>query len=1190
MRGRFPRAAGPGQQRSWRSYVTLLLLAAAPFTVVEVAIGSYQAVVAGRLTADPTREHLAWFAGLTVLSLVLGWVSTLLWRRLTALGQVRLRGQLLDAALHQPLPTLENQAVGELLERVDSDPVSLFSTLRWLGSGVLSSVLGAVAAWVTAGITWWPAWIVFPLAGFVAWLLSRGRTDRIRKASEEVEAAWAADSAQLEEALAAADDLRTSAGQAFALRRFARRAAEALRANVALAWISTTIRVRLSVVLAGFTGLTVLGGVWAATHGQIDTARFVTLYLLVTSFTGQFHSLLRVLPDLQESLGTLTRVRTLLGSPSEPSGGTLLSDDGEAAPGVEVAFDDLTFTYRSEAGDGFTLGPVTLTAPAGQTLALVGRTGSGKTTLTKVLSRAVEPPAGTVLLDGVDVTTLDLEQLRATVGVLGQRTEILTATVRDNLTLYRTVPGERIEAAIEALGLRAWVASLPDGLDTMLGPSGRRLSAGEEQLVAFARLLVRDVRVIVLDEATARMDARTSRTVTEAARRLLAGRTAIIVAHRLATAQHADTVAVLHDGRVVEHGTWQHLIATNGRLAALVAADGALNEEGAPITPGGEPGHGTTVLDPAPADGQSARASGTRSGTAGADGVLPPVTTREYWRQVRRTANARPRWWVTAELGWWLPDLIGSGGMLTAVVWATVISGLDGGSTPWLAAGLFVLAGLLVPFLSLVTSRPGALWQSESTLRLRLAILRGQIAHTPPGAPKVRRGSSGEITGRAMEGWRLVGYANQGRDLAIGLLNVALLAAIARSWLAAMLGAIVVAGYVATSLVGKRLLRRTAQRARDARAGFFRDLGSALDAVRTIKLSGATRAALDHLHALDARRVMDGVREDRAEFVIDEIRTVLSTAATLTAWSLLVVGVWPLATTLVVLTALGTYGWVGWATAGLISRAAPTRDWVDEARHLAGTHDLTVIPAEIDLVTGTHNALPVTVDVPPLRELRLTGVRAVHHDGTTGVRDVDLTVGGGETIAVVGSVGSGKSSLLAGLAGLTRLEGDITWNGNPVPDLAAFAGTRVAYVAQVPRVVSGTIAENVHLDHDRDVPAALRTAQMDDDVTAAGGAETLVGHRGLRLSGGQTQRLALARALAANADLLVLDDVSSALDAATEADLWEELAASGATIVAATSRHATLARADRVLVLDGGRPVAAGHWSELRGRWGHLAG
>ena len=213
-----------------------------------------------------------------------------------------------------------------------------------------------------------------------------------------------------------------------------------------------------------------------------------------------------------------------------------------------------------------------------------------------------------------------------------------------------------------------------------------------------------------------------------------------------------------------------------------------------------------------------------------------------------------------------------------------------------------------------------------------------------------------------------------------------------------------------------------------------------------------------------------------------------------------------------------------------------------------------------------------------------------HPDGTVGVSGVDVTVRRGQMVAVVGPVGAGKSSLLAALAGLTHLDGTVTWNGRPVPDLGALAGERVAYVAQVPRVVSGTISENVHLDHDRDTAFALRVAQMDEDVTRAGGTGTLIGHRGLRLSGGQAQRLALARALAIRADLLVLDDVSSALDATTEAGLWEALTSSGTTIIAATSRHATLRRADRVIVLDRGRQVDDGTWGELRRRWDHLAG
>src|SRR5690606_24274043 len=150
----------------------------------------------------------------------------------------------------------------------------------------------------------------------------------------------------------------------------------------------------------------------------------------------------------------------------------------------------------------FALRGVDLHVPGGRTTALVGRTGSGKSTLAALLSRAVDPPRGSVLLGGVDVLDLDLQALRAAVGVVTQRTEILAGTLADNITLFGDVAAAAVTDAVRELGLQAWVAGLDDGIDTLLGPGGTTLSAGEEQLVAFARLLVRDVDVVVLDEAT----------------------------------------------------------------------------------------------------------------------------------------------------------------------------------------------------------------------------------------------------------------------------------------------------------------------------------------------------------------------------------------------------------------------------------------------------------------------------------------------------------------------------------------------------------------------------------------------------------------------------------------------------------------------------------------------------------------
>jgi ABC-type transport system involved in cytochrome bd biosynthesis fused ATPase/permease subunit len=229
--------------------------------------------------------------------------------------------------------------------------------------------------------------------------------------------------------------------------------------------------------------------------------------------------------------------------------------------------------------------------------------------------------------------------------------------------------------------------------------------------------------------------------------------------------------------------------------------------------------------------------------------------------------------------------------------------------------------------------------------------------------------------------------------------------------------------------------------------------------------------------------------------------------------------------------------------------------------------------------------------------LELAGFTAVHDDGTLGVQDVDLTVRRGELVLLVGPVGSGKSSLLRALAGIVHHRGRLTWNGDLVTDPELFLRpNQVGYVGQLPRVLSGTVGDNIRLGHDVDPTGAVAAAQLEHDLAVAGGGPAggglglLIGHKGTRLSGGQLQRLALARALAPKTELLVADDVSSALDVTTELDLWRALRERGVTVIGSTSKRAALMQADRVLVVVDGRGVDQGTWPQLESRWGHLGG
>jgi ABC-type transport system involved in cytochrome bd biosynthesis fused ATPase/permease subunit len=258
---------------------------------------------------------------------------------------------------------------------------------------------------------------------------------------------------------------------------------------------------------------------------------------------------------------------------------------------------------------------------------------------------------------------------------------------------------------------------------------------------------------------------------------------------------------------------------------------------------------------------------------------------------------------------------------------------------------------------------------------------------------------------------------------------------------------------------------------------------------------------------------------------------------------------------------------------------------------MSGVSDYAAAVPGVDISAGTAPA-PVAAPRHPLRELLLDGFGAVHEDGTVGVHGVDLAVRRGQLVLVVGTVGSGKSSLLRALAGIVHHSGSLRWNGQAVDAPELFLRpNQVAYVAQLPRVLSGTIEDNVQLGHDVDAVSAVSTAQLDHDLAATGsGLGLLIGHKGIRLSGGQLQRLALARALAPRTELLIADDVSSALDVTTELELWRALREHGVTVVGSTSKRAALAQADHVVILEAGTAVAQGSWRELEDRWGHLAG
>jgi ATP-binding cassette subfamily B protein len=326
----------------------------------------------------------------------------------------------------------------------------------------------------------------------------------------------------------------------------------------------------LSIVFAAIPAVIYLAAGLPVTAGVMTIGTLIAFTTLQNSLFRPITGLLNTSVSVISSLALFARIFEYLDLPVEVTDPAHPAEIDPAAVTGQVSFTGVTFRYPGADRDAVT--GIDLDIPAGSKLALVGETGSGKTTLAALLSRLYDPTAGRVRIDGTDLRDLRLTDLAAIVGVVSQETYLLHATVRENLRYARPdATDAEIEEAARAAQIHDLIAGLPDGYDTMVGSRGHRFSGGEKQRIAIARTLLRDPRVLVLDEATSALDTETERAVQLAFDRLAHGRTTITIAHRLSTVRDADQIIVLDHGAIIEAGTHSSLLADRGRYAALAA-------------------------------------------------------------------------------------------------------------------------------------------------------------------------------------------------------------------------------------------------------------------------------------------------------------------------------------------------------------------------------------------------------------------------------------------------------------------------------------------------------------------------------------------------------------------------------------------------------------------------------------------
>jgi ATP-binding cassette subfamily B protein len=953
-----------------------------------------------------------------------------------------------------------------------------------------------------------------------------------------------------------------------------------------------------------------LGG-WLAYKGQISLGTFLAFSTYLLQLVAPVRMLAGLLSFGQQARAGAERILELLDSNPK----VVERDDAQSLHQLrgEVSFDDVSFGYMRSRP---VLSGFSLCVRPGETVALVGASGSGKSTVALLLPRFYDVDGGSVRVDGVDVRDVTFESLRRQIGVVFEETFLFSDTVRANIAYGRPDATEQqvLEAARAAEADR-FIAELPDGYDTVVGERGLTLSGGQRQRVALARALLTDPRVLILDDATSSIDASTEEEIHATLRHLMEGRTTLLVAHRRSTLRLADRIAVVDNGEVVDDGTHEELLARNVRYRRLVAGpgEGAEGEAeleapvaAAPVSPSAAPaGVGGPMARPGGRPGamEGVMLAPTPELMAAVE-ALPPADHRPDVDVERESAEdprfgfgrfVRPfRRQLGVGVGLVLVDTI-----LTVLGPVLVKVGIDQGvvNHSLLALAIATVVYLIVVLADWVDTWGEIRYTGRTAERLLFALRVRIFSHLQRLALDFYER---EMAGRIMTRMT-TDVESLSQLLQTGLINALVnlfsfvgvaIALVVMDFRLSLVTFAVLPPLLAGTWWFRQRSRRAYDQARDRIAVVNANFQENLSGVRVAQAYGQEGRNEQTFRQVSSDYLGTRVGAQRLVAIYFPFVLLLSDVA---AALVLGAGAWLVGRHLLSVGVLIAFLLYVDQLFSPIQQLSQTFDQWQQARaSMVKINELMRIP--VSTPEADHPIHPGRLE----GSVRFESVRFGYQGSRVeALRGVDLDIFPGETVALVGETGAGKSTVVKLLARFYDVTGGrILIDGLPLNelDLAAYRA-QLGYVPQEPFLFSGTIRDNIAYGRpsatDVEVETAARAVGAHELVASLpGGYDYLVSERGRALSAGQRQLIALARARLVDPAILVLDEATSNLDLSTEARVARAMArvARGRTTLLIAHRLPTARSADRIVVMHEGRVVEQGRHDELLARGGRYAG